>query len=166
MSKRFLRLIDILALLPRSGSAISTAAVHEKILHKNHPCSKRTIERDLCFLADALPNAIERIPHYPDPEMHDDGREEDRQIIHNAWRLINRRGVIPENLLDDENITLALTLLKQQAFNRLPRSLYNDLGTLWKQASAKASHHNAARQWMQQILPLPDPLRAAGPCDR
>jgi len=163
MSNRFNRLIEILKLLPRSGHPVSTATIDAQLQSKGYTCGRRTVERDLSFLVETQPNVIERIVQPSEGMAHDAGDKDNDHGAAYHWRLISRKGLIPENLLDDENTALALDLLKQQAFNRLPRSVFNGLDALWKQAAGMASKHTHASSWMRLIQHLPDPLRPQPP---
>ena len=123
MSNRFNRLIEILNLLHRSGCPVPTATIRTKLRSQGYACSVRTVERDLSFLVETQPNVIERIVQPREGMAHDAGDKDNDPGAAYHWRLISRKGLIPESLINDENMILALALLKQQAFNRLPRSV-------------------------------------------
>ncbi|WP_417521842.1 hypothetical protein [Marinobacter sp.] len=62
-------------------------------------------------------------------------------------------------LLNDNDAALALTMLKQQAYNRLQRSVLKRLVPLWQQATTTAESDRKAQQWMELIQYLPDPIQ-------
>jgi len=79
------------------------------------------------------------------------------------WHLTSLKGLLPETLFNNKDAALALTLLKQQAYNRLPRGVFNRLNPLWEQATATAEQNHDTQQWMQLIQYLPDPMRPESP---
>ena len=150
MSNQLQRQLAILKVLPGPGRAKSTGEIHE-ILKADFSISKRTVERDLVSLADAFPQAIHR--------REDEGLNGRTSY----WHLTSLRGLLPETLLNNDDIALALTLLRQQAYNRLPRSISRRLDSLWEQAAATSKQNRNAQQWMQLIQYLPDPIRPESP---
>ncbi len=151
MSNQLQRQIDILKILPRPGQAKSTKEIHEVLREQGYATSKRSVERDLASLAETFPQAIHR-------------REQQGQNGRTSyWHLTSLKGLLPETLINNNDAALALTLLKQQAYNRLPRGVFNRLDSLWEQASATAEQNRDAQQWMQLIQYLPDPMRPESP---
>lgn len=151
MSNQLKRQIDILKILPRPGLGKSTTEIYELLLEHGYSTSKRSVERDLASLAETFPQAIHRRE-----QQGLNGRA-------SYWHLTSLKGLLPETLINNNDAALALTLLKQQAYNRLPRGVFKRLDSLWEQASATAEQNRDAQQWMQLIQYLPDPMRPESP---
>ena len=151
MSDQLRRQIEILKLLPRPGLAKSTGDIHRELKERDHDSSKRTIERDLENLLEVFPMSVHK-----ETKQGNNGRT-------NYWHLTSLKGLLPETLLNDNDAALALTMLKQQAYNRLPRSVVKRLDSLWQQATTTAEADKRAQQWMQLIQYLPDPMRPESP---
>ncbi len=151
MSNQLQRQIDILKILPRPGQAKSTKEIHDVLREQGYSTSKRSVERDLASLAETFPQAIHRRE-----QQGLNGRT-------SYWHLTSLKGLLPETLINNNDAALALTLLKQQAYNRLPRGVFKRLDSLWEQASATAEQNRDAQQWMQLIQYLPDPMRPVSP---
>ena len=153
MSDQLRRQIEILRLLPRQGLAKSTADILRELKERSEDfgASKRTIERDLANLANTFPAVVGC-----DAEQGDNNRT-------NYWYIKSLKGVLPETLFNDRDAALALAMLKQQAYNRLPSSVLNRLGAIWDQASETAESDQVTRKWMQLIQYLPDPMRPESP---
>lgn len=79
------------------------------------------------------------------------------------WHLTSLKGLLPETLINNNDAALALTMLKQQAYNRLPRGVFDRLDSLWAQATATAEQNRDTQQWMNLIQYLPDPMRPESP---
>jgi predicted DNA-binding transcriptional regulator YafY len=151
MSNQLKRQIDILKILPRPGLGKSTTEIYELLQEQGYSTSKRSVERDLASLAETFPQAIHRRE-----QQGLNGRT-------SYWHLTSLEGLLPETLINNNDAALALTLLKQQAYNRLPRGVFKRLDSLWEQASATAEQNRDAQQWMQLIQYLPDPMRPESP---
>lgn len=151
MSNQLKRQIDILKILPRPGLGKSTTEIYELLQEHGYSTSKRSVERDLASLAETFPQAIHRRE-----QQGLNGRT-------SYWHLTSLKGLLPETLINNNDAALALTLLKQQAYNRLPRGVFKRLDSLWEQASATAEQNRDAQQWMQLIQYLPDPMRPESP---
>jgi len=151
MSNQLKRQIDILKILPRPGLGKSTTEIYELLQKHGYSTSKRSVERDLVSLAETFPQAIHRRE-----QQGLNGRT-------SYWHLTSLKGLLPETLINNNDAALALTLLKQQAYNRLPRGVFKRLDSLWEQASATAEQNRDAQQWMQLIQYLPDPMRPESP---
>lgn len=151
MSDQLRRQIEILKLLPRPGMAKSTGDIHRELKERDHASSKRTIERDLENLLEVFPMSVHK-----ESKQGTNGRT-------NYWHLTSLKGLLPETLLNDNDAALALTMLKQQAYNRLPRSVVKRLDSLWQQATTTAETDKRAQQWIQLIQYLPDPMRPESP---
>lgn len=152
MADRFRKLVKILSLLPANGSQLKTKEIHEELaVNPDYACSIRTVERDLMYLYHTFPGGI---------AMEQVGQHENAP---KSWSVTSGRALLPQTLLTDRNIVSALVLLKQQAFYRLPRSLFDVLSELWARANAVARQQPDAQQWMQLVQHLPDPLRPAPP---
>ena len=151
MSDQLRRQIEILRLLPRPGLAKSTGEIHQLLEVRDYGSSKRTVERDLENLLDVFPMSVCK-----ESKQGDNGRT-------NYWHLQSLKGLLPETLFNDKDAALALTLLKQQAYNRLPGSVVKRLESIWEQASKTAESDKNAQKWMQLIQYLPDPMRPESP---
>ena len=151
MATQLQRQIEILKILPRPSQAKSTKEIHQILGERGYGTSKRSVERDLASLLDTFPQAI-----YCEDNQGDNGRA-------SYWHLTSLKGLLPETLINNSDAALALTLLKQQAYNRLPRGVYNRLDSLWEQATATAAQNRDTQQWMQLIQYLPDPMRPESP---
>ena len=152
MSDRFARFLKIISLLPQNSDPLSTKEVHERLrAETGFMCSKRTVERDLNALEEYLRGIVVS------------SCEGDADNSPLRWSISNTRGLLPEALLNNPNIALALVLLRQQAFNRLPRRVFDALSDLWESAAAKTRLYPETRSWMRLIQHLPDPLRPTPP---
>lgn len=151
MANQLQRQIQILRLLPRPGRGKSTKEIHDLLRERGYETSKRSVERDLASLEEMFPQAIQRRD-----SQGDNGRT-------SYWHLTSLQGILPETLISDSDAALALTLLKQQAYNRLPRSVFNRLNAVWEQATATAEQNRDTQHWMQLIQYLPDPMRPESP---
>ncbi|WP_303292309.1 WYL domain-containing protein [Marinobacter sp. SS5-14b] len=151
MSDQLRRQIEILKLLPRPGLAKSTGDIHKQLKERDHDASKRTVERDLENLLEVFPMSV-----YKESKQGTNGRT-------NYWHLTSLKGLLPETLLNDNDAALALTMLKQQAYNRLPRSVVKRVDSLWQQATTTTETDQNAQRWMQLLQYLPDPMRPESP---
>lgn len=149
MSQQLRRQLNILRTLPKANRAISTAEVYARMENQGYRCSRRTIERDLSLLATVFPNAIKVIT--------------DESTQTNSWGLIEGKPLLPEVLFNNSDLALAMTLLKQQAYSRLPLRIFNILKPLWEQAGATAEQDLNARKWLEFTRYLPSPLRPESP---
>jgi len=149
MSEQLRRHLDILRSLPKASMAISTADVHKRLQDQGFTCSRRTIERDLLLLADIFPHAIS--------VQHDESTRT------NHWGLHDNKALLPDVLIGNPEFALAMTLLKQQAYSRLPLRIFKILDPLWQQASAAAQQNQNARKWLGFTRYLPNPLRPESP---
>jgi len=151
MSDQLRRQIEILRLLPRPGLAKSTADILKELEDRGFDTSKRTVERDLKSLKAIFDHVIEQ-----QSKQGDNGRT-------NYWHLQSLKGLLPETLFNNKDAALALAMLKQQAYNRLPSSVVKRLDSIWQQASKTAESDKNAQKWMQLIKYLPDPMRPESP---
>lgn len=151
MSDQLQRQIDILRLLPRPGQTKSTKEIFEILCEQGYSASKRTVERDLESLAATFPQAVRC-----EQAQGANGRT-------SYWHLTSLKGLLPETLVNNNDAALALTMLKQQAYNRLPRSVFERLNSLWSQASATAEQNRETQRWMSLIQYVPDPMRPVSP---
>lgn len=149
MSARVKRVLHILSIL--SDSQVKTARQICEALESEYDIStsKRTIERDLNMLLDYDPNAI---------SCEVGGGQT------NYWKFRGRKSLVPEALLSDEKTMLMLRLLKQHAFNVLPRNLFKQLNQLWEAVAAEATFKNANIGKYQDVIYLAeDPLYPSSP---
>lgn len=151
MSDQLRRQIEILRLLPRPGLTKSTAEIFKELEERKFVTSKRTVERDLESLRAIFGHVIER-----QSQQGDNGRT-------NYWHLTSLKGLLPETLFNNKDAALALAMLKQQAYNRLPSSVLRRLDSIWNQASQTAETDTNTQRWMQLIQYLPDPMRPESP---
>ncbi|WP_075878612.1 WYL domain-containing protein [Vreelandella massiliensis] len=138
-------------LVPPHGP-ITVSELYQK-LSDHFPASKRTYERDLLHLADTFPQAV----------ISEDGGGDNGRTTY--WSLRSRRGLIPEVLLNDADIAMALVVLEQQAHSRLPRSVMQRLQKWWEQAHGTLAHAPDIRldHYRALIRYLPDSLRPVPP---
>lgn len=151
MSDQLQRQIDILRLLPRPGQAKSTKEIFEALCEQGYTASKRTVERDLESLASTFPQAV-----HCEYAQGANART-------SYWHLTSLKGLLPETLVNNNDAALALTMLKQQAYNRLPRSVFERLDSIWSQATATAEQNRETQRWMSLIQYVPDPMRPESP---
>lgn len=151
MSEQLRRQIEILRTLPKAGFEKSTSELMTALKSAGFRCSKRTIERDLELLADMFPQTVAC-----NEGMGENGRT-------NYWYLKSGKVLLPETLLGNNDIALALALLKQQAFSRLPSRIFNLLNPLWEQATATAAENPVTRKWLQFTRYKANPLRPEAP---
>lgn len=149
MSARVQRILCILSIL--SDSQVKTARQICEALESeyNISTSKRTIERDLNMLLDYDSCAISCV-------------EGENQTYN--WKFRGSKSLVPETLLSDEKTMLMLRLLKQHAFNVLPRNLFKQLSQLWEAVAADATFKNANIGKYQDVIYLAeDPLYPSSP---
>lgn len=151
MSEQLRRQIELLRSLPKAGNAKTTAQLHQQLEEQGYRCSKRTAERDLELLLQLFPEAISR-----KSQQGDNGRT-------HLWHQKDNKPLLPETLLGKPELALAMTLLKQQAYSRLPLRIFNLLKPLWEQASTSAEQHRDSQKWLQISRYLPNPLRPETP---
>ena len=151
MADQLHRHLDLLRCLPKAANPISTSQVHQRLKDLGYSCAKRTVERDLNQLLDYFPQAVVRVS----------GNEAHPRAY--LWGLKDGKAVLPETLLGKPELALAMTLLKQQAYSRLPLRIFNLLKPLWDQAAATSEQHRDSQQWLSITRYLPNPLRPQSP---
>ncbi|WP_346798000.1 WYL domain-containing protein [Halomonas sp. Bachu 37] len=109
------------------------------------------MERGLEQLRDLFPEALQ--------ERRCQGKN--RRTTH--WLLTSRHGLLPEMLLNEHDLAMALSLLERQARSRLPQGVLERLTPYWEQARATAAHNVHTQRWQRDFQYLPDPLRPEPP---
>ena len=152
MSQQLKRHWAILRYLSSQRRPLTTGDIYRH-LNDAFPASQRTYERDLVLLEDTFPQAIKR----------EESQGINRRTIY--WSLHSRRGLIPDVLLDDADIAMALVVLEEQANSRLPRSVMQRLNGWWEQAHGTLDNvpDRQLAHYRQMIRYLPDSLRPEPP---
>ncbi|MGS2742594.1 hypothetical protein ACU6TU_03230 [Halomonas sp. LS-001] len=152
MSQQLKRHWAILRYMAAQRRPLTAGEIHQH-LSERFPVDQRTYERDLITLGDIFPQAITC---------------QEKQGLNkrtNQWSLRSQRGLIPEVLLNDADIAMALVVLEEQARSRLPRSVMHRLNDWWEQAHGTLNNvpDRQLAHYRQLIRYLPDSLRPEPP---
>ena len=152
MSQQLKRHWAILRYMAAQRRPLTAGEIHQH-LSERFPVDQRTYERDLITLGDIFPQAITC---------------QENQGLNkrtNQWSLRSQRGLIPEVLLNDADIAMALVVLEEQARSRLPRSVMHRLNDWWEQAHGTLDNvpDSHLKNYRQLIRYIPNPERPVPP---